>query len=218
MGLNLQSTKVLIVGLGGIGSNLVDLVIPALSKCNIITEIHLMDDDYIDYSNIGHQKFRLNDISKSKVAVLQNRYSQLKGITIVTKEEALKTSKQLTGYDIIVVCVDRPEPRKLVHNSGVNWLDLRCQGDGWILIDHNTESDLLTKLPENKQPTSCQIPGAIEQGNIEFGFAAVAAIGAQWLFQQIRMTNGHSTQLPKFRMGYLTHGQVFLQEGGTINV
>ena len=149
---------------------------------------------------------------------MQNRYSQLKGITIVTKEEALKTSKQLTGYDIIVVCVDRPEPRKLVHNSGVNWLDLRCQGDGWILIDHNTESDLLTKLPENKQPTSCQIPGAIEQGNIEFGFAAVAAIGAQWLFQQIRMTNGHSTQLPKLRMGYLTHGQVFLQEGGTINV
>ena len=53
------------------------------------------------------------------------------------------------------------------------WADLRCQGDGWIIIDNETDISTIAKLPAQKQPTSCQLPGAIESGNIEFGFAAV---------------------------------------------
>ena len=45
-------------------------------------------------------------------------------------------------------------------------------------------------------------------GNIEFGFAAVAAIGAQWLCQKLRMLRGENTRAPGFTMGYLTHGQM----------
>ena len=44
--------------------------------------------------------------------------------------------------------------------------------------------------------------------NVEFGFAAVAVIGAQWLFQKMRLIKGANTQLPGFRMGYLTHGEI----------
>ena len=52
------------------------------------------------------------------------------------------------------------------------------------------------------------MPGAIENGNIQFGFAAVAAIGAQWAIQKIRMIRGHDSMTPKFSMGYLTYGQM----------
>jgi hypothetical protein len=114
----------------------------------------------------------------------------------------------LNGYDIIVVAVDRQEPRNLVHNSDAYWVDLRCQGDGWLLIDSDTNTSILNKIPNNKQPVGCQLPGAIESGNIEFGFAAVAALGAQWVIQKLRIINGHQSKTPKFSMGYLTHGQM----------
>ena len=114
----------------------------------------------------------------------------------------------MEGYDIIVVAVDRQEPRDLVHSSDAQWVDLRCQGDGWMLIDSDTNRSILNKIPNNKQPVGCQLPGAIENGNIEFGFAAVAALGAQWVMQKLRIINGHQSKTPKFSMGYLTHGQM----------
>ena len=115
---------------------------------------------------------------------------------------------QLEGFDIIVVAVDRQEPRNLAHRSDAHWVDLRCQGDGWLLIDSDTNRSILDKIPNNKQPVGCQLPGAIENGNIQFGFAAVAALGAQWVIQKIRMIRGLNSMTPKFSMGYLTHGQM----------
>ena len=52
------------------------------------------------------------------------------------------------------------------------------------------------------------MPGAIENGNIQFGFAAVAALGAQWVMQKLRTIRGHQSKTPKFSMGYLTYGQM----------
>ena len=77
-----------------------------------------------------------------------------------------------------------------------------------MLIDSDTNTSILNKIPNNKQPVGCQLPGAIESGNIEFGFAAVAALGAQWVMQKLRIINGHQSKTPKFSMGYLTHGQM----------
>ena len=50
---NNSTNRVLIVGLGGIGSNLLDLVVPVLSKSMQSLEIHLMDDDLVDLSNLA---------------------------------------------------------------------------------------------------------------------------------------------------------------------
>ena len=52
------------------------------------------------------------------------------------------------------------------------------------------------------------MPGAIENGNIQFGFAAVAALGAQWVMQKLRIIKVHQSKAPKFSMGYLTYGQM----------
>ena len=205
---NNSTNRVLIVGLGGIGSNLLDLAIPVLSKSMQSLEIHLMDDDLVELSNLAHQRFAESDIGLSKAETLAARYQKLDNLTITSHVEKLTKSSQLIGYDLIIVAVDNDAPRKLVHRYGILWADLRCQGDGWIIIDNETDISTIAKLPAQKQPTSCQLPGAIESGNIEFGFAAVAAIGAQWLCQKLRMLRGENTRAPGFAMGYLTHGQM----------
>ena len=200
--------KILVVGLGGIGSQLTELVVPALQISKFNVELNLMDGDIVEDNNLAHQRFSNDDEQRSKVEVLQQRYQRYEYVKTIAHNNNLTTQSQLEGYDIIVVAVDRQEPRNLVHKSDAHWVDLRCQGDGWLLIDSDTNRSILNKIPNNKHPVGCQLPGAIESGNIEFGFAAVAALGAQWVMQKLRIINGHQSKTPKFSMGYLTHGQM----------
>lgn len=203
-----KTPRVLIVGLGGIGSNLLDLVVPVFVKTDKPIEIYLMDNDVIDESNLAHQKFTLQEIGLNKVDALVKKFTLAKKIKLIPIVERLLNNNQLIDYDLIIVAVDNNLPRKLVHESKSTWVDLRCQGDGWIIIDSETDNTIIAKLPKQNQPTSCQLPGSIETGNIEFGFAAVAAIGAQWLCQKVRILRGEASQTPKFAMGYLTYGQM----------
>ena len=200
--------KILVVGLGGIGSQLTELIVPALDISGLNVELNLMDGDVVENNNLAHQRFSSEDENSPKVEVLQQRYQRYKHVKTIAHNNNLTTQSQLEGYDMIVVAVDRQEPRNLVHNSESHWVDLRCQGDGWLLINSDTNRSILNKIPNNKQPVGCQLPGAIESGNIEFGFAAVAALGAQWVMQKLRIINGHQSRTPKFSMGYLTHGQM----------
>lgn len=215
-----STPSILIVGAGGIGSNLVDLIVPALSRCGIKADLHLMDDDMVDAGNIGHQRFDRADIGTPKVDALASRHTSQADqadqalrvkqavVGITSHSVLLRSAEQLEDHDIIIIAVDRPEPRRLAHQSGKQWLDLRCQGDGFMLLDHNTEAEVVQALSPEHQPTSCQIPGAIEAGNIEFGYAAVAALGAQWLFQSLRILAGHTTCTPKAQMGSLSFGEL----------
>ena len=203
-----DNIRILVVGLGGIGSQLTELIVPALDISGLNVELNLMDNDVVDESNLAHQRFSREDKDSPKVEVLQRRYQRYEHVKTIAHKNNLTVQSQLAGYDIIVVAVDRQEPRNLVHSSDAHWVDLRCQGDGWLLIDSDTNRNILEKVPQNKQPVGCQLPGAIESGNIEFGFAAVAALGAQWVIQKIRMLTGHKSKTPKFSMGYLTHGQM----------
>ncbi|DAC60932.1 MAG TPA: hypothetical protein D7I03_01395 [Candidatus Poseidoniales archaeon] len=200
--------KILVVGLGGIGSQLTELIVPALDISGLNVELNLMDGDVVENNNLAHQRFSSEDENSPKVEVLQQRYQRYEHVKTIAYNNNLTTQSQLEGYDIIVVAVDRQEPRNLVHKSDAHWVDMRCQGDGWLLIDSDTNKSILDKIPNNKQPVGCQLPGAIESGNIEFGFAAVAALGAQWVMQKLRIINGHQSRTPKFSMGYLTHGQM----------
>ena len=205
---NSEKIKILVVGLGGIGSQLTELVVPALNISQFNVELNFMDGDIVENNNLAHQRFSSEDEDSPKVEVLQQRYQRYEHVKTIAHNNNLTSQSQLADYDIIVVAVDRQEPRNLVHGSDAHWVDLRCQGDGWLLIDSDTNRSIVRSIPNNKQPVGCQLPGAIESGNIEFGFAAVAALGAQWVMQKIRMLAGHNSKTPKFSMGYLTHGQM----------
>ena len=205
---NSEKIKILVVGLGGIGSQLTELIVPALNISQFNVELNFMDGDIVENNNLAHQRFSSEDEDSPKVEVLQQRYQRYEHVKTIAHNNNLTSQSQLADYDIIVVAVDRQEPRNLVHGSDAHWVDLRCQGDGWLLLDSDTNRSIVSSIPNNKQPVGCQLPGAIESGNIEFGFAAVAALGAQWVMQKIRMLAGHNSKTPKFSMGYLTHGQM----------
>ena len=203
--------KVLIIGLGGIGSNLVELVVPVLNRCEVAVEIHLMDSDNVESTNLGHQRFTEADIGHPKVKVLSERQDQTESsVSIIAHEEDLRDASQLQGWDIVVVSVDRPLPRRLVHTSGVPWLDLRCMDGGLMALTYEESEQLVKTMTPDHEPKGCVSEEAFETGNLQFGFAAAAAYGAEWLFQCLRRISGKDVQLPL--------GTIFYFAGGTMKL
>ena len=144
------------------------------------------------------ERVHCRDLSREATmnSLLERKLSILEPI-----EENLRHKEQLSEFDMIIVCVDRPEPRRLVHNSGKPWIDLRCTGDGWMILTSESNPALVKKMTPDHEPKSCQIAGALENGNLEFGFAVAAAYGAQWVIQTLR-----GQPAPVQSMGSLTYG------------
>lgn len=194
--------KVLVVGAGGIGTTFVDLLVPALERTALNAEITLMDGDVVEASNLGHQRFTQEQIGMYKVSALSSRHTgRGEHVELIPITDNLRTAEQLLGYDLVVVCVDRPEPRRLVHSLDVPWIDLRCSGDGWMILSSDSDRALVEQMTPDHQPMSCQVEGALDAGNLEFGFSVAGTFGAQWLVQNLRGRSG-----PVQSMGSLTYG------------
>ncbi len=221
-----QTRKVLIVGAGGIGSQLLDLLIPALTAGDIASrmggiQIHLMDDDRVEVGNLAHQRHDPRMVGRLKVNSSEERLAPFLSPALTLKPigEKLLNASQLDGYDVVVVAVDRPAARVLVQNNSERWLDLRCGGDGMIALDYQSDSNLVeTMTPLDQAPASCQIPGSIEAGNVQMGYALAAAHGAQWLIQNLRELSGLPFRPTPSRMYSLTFGELEFPEVQTITV
>ena len=108
---NIRKLDILLVGAGGIGSNVAFL----LSRLKP-DRIRIYDGDTVDETNLAGQFFSQNDvdINKSKaVAQLINRYSPG---TVVYSYPHLYTSESHEG-DIVLSGLDNMEARKLVYNK-----------------------------------------------------------------------------------------------------
>ncbi|MDA8727985.1 ThiF family adenylyltransferase [Candidatus Poseidoniaceae archaeon] len=194
--------KIAVIGVGGIGTTLLELVIPALNRINLDAEITLMDGDVVEASNLGHQRFTQEQIGMYKVSALSSRHTERgEHVKLIPITENLRTAEQLLGYDLVVVCVDRPEPRRLVHALDVPWIDLRCSGDGWMILSSDSDSNLVAQMTPDHEPMSCQVEGALDAGNLEFGFSIAGTFGAQWILQQLR-----GRRAPLQSIGSLTYG------------
>ena len=198
----------LVVGAGGIGSQVLELLTAALRRVNLTGTITVMDGDIVEAGNLGHQRYTANDIGRPKVTCLAQRLDDEKsGVRVVPDDHNLRSADQLTGYDLVMVCVDRPEPRRLVHALDVPWLDVRCSGDGWVVLSSASPPALLERMTPDHPPRSCQVDGALDAGNLEFGFAVAAAHGAQWAL----LTWRGQTSVPH-TMGSLTYGTLRFPE------
>jgi len=165
-----------------------------------------MDADTVEPTNLGHQRYSLTDVGHHKVTQLAQRLDS-EHVSVVGLPENLRQSKQLEGYDLVVVCVDRPEPRRLVHSLDIPWIDLRCSGDGWVALTSQSSRGLVQEMTPDHEPKSCQVDGALESGNLEFGFAVAAAIGSQWAIQELR-----GRPSPTQTMGSITYGALSFPE------
>ena len=178
--------RILIVGAGGIGGLAFDLIVPALEKVGQKCSITIMDGDTVEASNLGHQRFSSSDIGSFKTAALVQKYESLKNVYCVSDTENLRVKEQLQEFDYIIIGVDRPHPRRLVHATYVPWIDLRSTGDGHVYFTNDSDPALVAMMTPDHEPASCQIAGAIAAGNIQFGYVNAAAAAATWLMGQLR--------------------------------
>lgn len=214
MGDEKMNTRILIIGAGGIGGLLADHVTRAVAFSGLTEqigwlEITVMDGDFVEERNLPHQPFAGQNVGRSKSSALLDHMTETgfrnRGVTLVTLPVNFSKETDLSKYDLVIVAVDRDEPRNLVHANAEQWLDLRARGDGFVMWSHNDDLrvlDSLPKLPEGTS-TSCQLNGAVESGNIQFGFALAAAHGAQWIIQWLRGANVPVCRMYSAHMGEL---------------
>ena len=72
--------------------------------------------------------------------------------------------------------------------------------------------------PLDQEPASCQYPGAINAGNVQFGFSLAATHGSQWLIQNLREKMGEPFRPTPGRIFSLTFGELHFPEIQTIIV
>jgi len=207
-----EGIRISIVGMGGIGSHLIHSLAPALHTGRLSESLggvsmHIFDSDSVSESNLMHQRFVPGDVGRKKVDAVRDSLSGFLGgsLEIVARSEDVRAP--LDGYDFVIVCVDSDEARRAVHGSGSPWLDLRCIGDGYIAIDNRVKEDVIDSLTSNAGSASCQLEGSLESGNIQFGYMASAAHGAQWAIQMRRLLSGQDgVMLPVPTSSSITFG------------
>ncbi len=181
--------------------------------------ITLFDSDQVEARNTLFQNFVQDDIGKKKVDSLKAALSCFENdfLEIVAIAEDVRSPSDIEVQDLVVVCVDSSQARSAVHASKSKWADLRCSGDGYIALDHSVDATTRSDLTGQQEPASCQLDGAIESGNLQMGFAAVAAWGAQWAIQSLReMAGEENVKTPRPGSSSITFGTLgFLPlEGG----
>lgn len=110
---NLENLKILIVGCGGVGSVISELIVRGGFK-NLI----LIDSDVIDKTNLQRQLFLKKDIGKFKVDCVKKRLLEINPKVIIENicdnfnEKNLLKEKE---FDIIIDATDNVETRKLIN-------------------------------------------------------------------------------------------------------
>ena len=117
----ISSSKVFIVGAGGLGSPIVDLLCRAG-----VGEIGIIDHDKVSLSNLNRQTlFNSNDINKYKVKVLKqklNKINPLVKINIFNKKIDKKNINYfISKYQIIVDASDNFETKFLLNKKSIEF-------------------------------------------------------------------------------------------------
>lgn len=101
-----KSCKIIIVGLGTIGSHAFDLLVRIGFR-----DFTIIDGDKVEEKNIYAQSYQINDIGKFKVEVLKKRYKQIANIKtyskfISTYSQLEKIIGKINSQDIIISAAD----------------------------------------------------------------------------------------------------------------
>ncbi len=116
-----QNAKVLVVGCGGLGTPVIDL----LSRAGI-GEIGMMDHDKVSISNLHRQvMFTSDDVGKYKVNILKKKINKInKKVKVKTyrvKAEDRNLAKILKQYDVIVDGTDNFKAKFLLNKFSLKY-------------------------------------------------------------------------------------------------
>ena len=166
--------KILIIGTGGIGSFLVQF----LDKVGLYN-ITVADPDSVETKNLTYQNFKKSHVGQNKASVMMDSYKSVEHFS----RFPILTEKQMTGYDLVICCVDNLGVRRTLYNTSLKWLDLRAQGRNAALVSHKADPKMYDMLlAGDDRSYSCQ--GDSWDGtnkNVHFMQVAIAGIGAQWI-------------------------------------
>lgn len=182
--------KVLIIGAGGIGSFLT----PLLDKVGLY-DISIADPDKVETKNLPYQNFRHPEVGQNKAQVIGERYGNSVNFS---SPYPILTEKQLSGYDLVVCCVDNLGLRKTLYKSKVKWLDLRAQGRNCAMVSYKADPAMYDSLLAGDSSRSFSCQGDSWDGStkgVHFMQVAIAGIGAQWIQRWF-----NDEEVPDFRM------------------
>ena len=110
-----SSKKIVVVGCGGVGSVLCELLIRGG-----FTSIVLVDCDVVDETNLQRQIFTEKDLGKSKVRCLKRRLLEIDKSSRVTIFESFLEKENVRdvcrGCDLIIDCSDNFEVRRMIND------------------------------------------------------------------------------------------------------
>lgn len=166
--------RILIIGTGGIGSFLVQF----LDKVKMY-DIMVADPDSVENKNLTYQNFSKGHVGQNKASVMMDSYVSVRSFS----KYPVLTEKQMTGYDLVICCVDNLSTRRTLYNTSLKWLDLRAQGRNAALVSHKADPKMYDMLLAGEEGSfSCQ--GDSWDGTnsaVQMMQIAIAGIGAQWI-------------------------------------
>lgn len=167
--------KIMIIGVGGIGSYLVSF----LNRIGIY-DITVFDDDTVETKNLTYQNYTKQHVGEKKVNVFGEVNSQPFQVLV---------ERQLEGYDLVICCADNLAVRRLLYRQGygdsakIKWLDLRAQGRNAALISYKVDENLVDALLAGPDGSfSCQgedWDGSPEEINTMH--ICIAGAATQWI-------------------------------------
>ncbi|MCX7641028.1 MAG: sulfur carrier protein ThiS adenylyltransferase ThiF [Elusimicrobiales bacterium] len=116
----IQRAKIMIIGCGGLGSNIANMLIRT-GFLNII----LIDYDKVELKNLNRQQYYPNDIGKFKVKVLRKRLKEINplaniySINDIMNEEKLKKLIKKYNPDLIVEAVDKEWAKVMIFETAL---------------------------------------------------------------------------------------------------
>lgn len=183
--------KIAIAGAGGIGSNLLAVLFDYgfnRKQFNYSElEIDMYDDDTVDIKNLLHQNFKLDDIGKHKVSVLEDKY-------VVNGIKNRMTEKDFKNYDLIFSCVDSMTFRKALYEYGwtkgtdrLFWIDGRCTSrQGAVFTSDILKPALEPYINDSQEEGGCLLAYEKEENISHTLPTVVAAMMVQAFLNKLR--------------------------------
>ena len=142
----------------------------------------------MDVKNLLHQNFKLDDIGKHKVSVLEEKY-------VVNGLKKRMTEKDFKNYDLIFSCVDSMPFRKSLYEykwtkagDSLFWIDGRCTSRQGALFNSDIAKEvLLPYIDESKEEGGCLLAYEKEQNISHTLPTIVAAMMVQVFLNRLRL-------------------------------
>jgi adenylyltransferase/sulfurtransferase len=155
----LKQKKVVIIGIGGLGCTVSNLL--ARMKVNLI----LIDDDIVDDTNLERQTlFEIKDLLKPKSLVAKEKLEQFTKINSVNERLTYENIGKIImkDIDLVIDCTDNIETRLLInkycHDNNIPWIYTGAVGNIGIIYFIDKDRPCYECINKNKQgDTSCEI-------------------------------------------------------------